>query len=159
VHHLIGVSFFLERAPRACSRARCVHRGAGRLTRKEKSAVTGGRRQRNAKEWITIVRRYMDFCFRVSSVPRVGELASLIAVSREELTRSFRAATGRSPAATFRAIQLRRAMNLLANSDRSTADIARAAAYGSVRAFYRAFFRSLGVTPTAYRLRLRRSRR
>jgi transcriptional regulator GlxA family with amidase domain len=109
-----------------------------------------------AVEWVTIVHRYMDFCFRVASVPRVDELASMIPISREELTRAFRAATGRSPAAAFRTIQLRRAMDLLENSDLLTVDIARAAAYGSVRAFYRAFFRTLGVTPTTYRLRSRR---
>ena len=111
--------------------------------------------KRNAEEWMTIVRRYMEFCFRTSSVPRVDELAVMLSISREELTRAFRAATGRSPAATFRGFQLRRAMDLLARSDQSTAGIAHAAAYGSTRAFYRAFLRSAGVTPTAYRRRSR----
>lgn len=107
--------------------------------------------KRSAKEWITIVRRYMLFCFRTGSVPRVEELATMLSISREEFTRTFRRATGRSPAATFRVIQLRWVMDLLANSDQSTVGIARAAAYGSTRAFYRAFQRSAGMTPTEYR--------
>jgi hypothetical protein len=80
-----------------------------------------------------IVRRYMLFCFRTGFVPRVDELVGMLSMSREEFTRAFCAATGRSPAATFRSMQLRWAMDLLANSDRSTADIASAAAYGSTR--------------------------
>jgi AraC-like DNA-binding protein len=112
--------------------------------------------KRDAKEWNRIVRRYMLFCFRTGSVPRVDELASMLSTSREEFTRAFCAATGRSPASTFRSIQLRWAMDLLANSDRSTAVIASAAAYGSTRAFYRAFRRCTGMTPTEYRRLFRR---
>jgi|SRR5229473_2194129 len=112
--------------------------------------------KRSAEAWITIVCRYMDLCFRTASVPRVDELATMLSLSREGLTRAFRAATGRSPAATFRLIQLRRARDLLANSDRPTAEIAHAAAYGSVRSFYRAFLRSAGVTPSRYRCVARR---
>jgi AraC-like DNA-binding protein len=107
--------------------------------------------KRSAEAWITIVCRYMDLCFRTTSVPRVDELAAMLSMSREGLTRAFRTAVGRSPAATFRGIQLRRAKDLLVNSEQSTADVARAVAYGSVRAFYRAFLRCVGMTPTKYR--------
>jgi AraC-like DNA-binding protein len=112
--------------------------------------------KRSAEEWIAIVSRYMRFCFRTGSVPRVDELATMLSMSREEFTRAFRGSTGRSPASTFRRMQLRSAMNLLAGSDRATADIARATAYGSTRAFYRAFLRGTGMTPTQYRSRARR---
>jgi AraC-like DNA-binding protein len=112
--------------------------------------------KRNAKEWIRVVRRYMLFCFRTGAVPRVDELAGMLSMSREELTRAFRAATGRSPASTFRSMQLRWVMHLLSNSEQSTAEIATAAAYGSTRAFYRAFRRYVGMTPTAYRRMFRR---
>jgi transcriptional regulator GlxA family with amidase domain len=114
--------------------------------------------KRDAQEWHRAVRRYMLFCFRTGSVPRVDELARLMSLSREEFTRAFCAATGRSPASTFRSIQLRWVRDLLANSDRSTADIAAAAAYGSTRAFYRAFRRAAGMTPTEYRRLMRRLR-
>ena len=112
--------------------------------------------KRSAEEWIVIVRQYMRFCFRTGSVPRVDELAAMLSMSREEFTRAFSSATGRSPASTFRRMQLRTAMQLLANSDQPTADIARATAYGSSRAFYRAFRRGVGMTPTQYRSRSRR---
>ena len=112
--------------------------------------------KRSAEEWGRIVSGYMRFCFRTATVPRVDELAAMLSLSREEFTRAFRSATGRSPASTFRRVQLRSAMNLLADSDRATADIARATAYGSTRAFYRAFLRGVGMTPTQYRSRCRR---
>lgn len=112
--------------------------------------------KRSAGEWMGVVSRYMRFCFRTGSVPRVDELAAMLSMSREELTRAFSSATGRSPASTFRRFQLRSAMDLLADSDRATADIARATAYGSTRAFYRAFLRGVGMTPTQYRCRSRR---
>jgi len=60
--------------------------------------------KRNAEDWMTVARQYMQFCFRTASVPRVDELAAMLSISREELTRLFSAATGRSPAATFREI-------------------------------------------------------
>lgn len=112
--------------------------------------------KRSAEEWVRIVSRYMRFCFRTGTVPRVDELAAMLSLSREEFTRAFRSGTGRSPASTFRRVQLRSAMKLLSGSDRDTADIARAAAYGSTRAFYRAFLRGAGMTPTQYRARSRR---
>lgn len=123
---------------------------------KRDSVPAEGDMRRNADEWNLIVRQYVVFCFRNASVPRVDELASILSMSREGFTRTFHAATGRSPAAVIHAMQLRRAKALLASSDQSTSDIAKAAAYGSVRAFYRAFRRYAGVTPTAYRLRIRR---
>lgn len=102
-----------------------------------------------------IASRYVSYCFKARAVPRVDELASLLSMTRETLTRRFRAATGGSPAATFRAIQLRRAKWLLAKSDQPTAEIASTTAFGSARAFYRTFLRDVGITPTEYRRRHR----
>jgi hypothetical protein len=48
-------------------------------------------------------------------------------MSRENLTRTFRTATGRPPAEVFRLIQIRHAKYLLACTDLSTVEIARAA--------------------------------
>lgn len=80
----------------------------------------------------------------------------MIGMSREGLTRAFREATGHSPADTFRALQLRRAKELLIATEHSTAEIARATAFGSARAFYRAFLRCIEMTPTEYRRQGRR---
>ena len=102
-----------------------------------------------------VMRRYVNYCCDVRTVPRVAELAAILSMPRETLSRRFRSATGRCPAAVFRTLQLKRARALLTKSDGSTADIAAATAFGSARAFYRAFLREVGITPTAYRRRSR----
>jgi AraC-like DNA-binding protein len=93
----------------------------------------------------------MAYCIRAGTVPRVDELAGMLHMSRDTLTRRFRVATGRSPGAALRALQLRRAMYLLTYTAQTTAEIALAAGYGSTRAFYRAFRRATGASPSAYR--------
>jgi transcriptional regulator GlxA family with amidase domain len=97
----------------------------------------------------------MNYCFRTGSVPRVDEMATMLSMSREGLTRAFRAATGQPPAEAFRCMQIRRAQHLLGSTEMATAEIARAAAFGSDRAFFRAFLRCTGVTPTDYRRTVR----
>lgn len=97
------------------------------------------------------MRSYMAYCIRAGTVPRVDELAGMLHMSRDTLTRRFRVATGRSPGAALRALQLRRAMYLLTYTAQTTAEIALAAGYGSTRAFYRAFRRATGASPSAYR--------
>jgi AraC-like DNA-binding protein len=89
-------------------------------------------------------------------VPRVDEFAALLHMSREHLTRSFRSATGMTPGFALRFLQLRRAVKLLETTDLSTAEVARAAAYGSTRAFYRAFLRATGMSPSTHRRNSRR---
>lgn len=116
-----------------------------------------GEMKRTPEEWLTLTRRYLSHCFRTASVPRVDEMARMLSISRETLTRAFRAATGVTPAEAFRRIQMRHAQNLLTTTHMSTSAIARAAAFGSNRAFYRAFLHYTGVTPTAYRQGARRA--
>ena len=111
--------------------------------------------RRNRRQWLELATRYVQYCFRAASVPRVDEMARLLGMSREGLTRAFCDATGYTPAHTFRALQLKRAKDLLMESDGSTAAIAHATAFGSSRAFYRAFQRCVGMTPTEYRRRSR----
>lgn len=111
--------------------------------------------KRTREEWLILARRYLRYCFRTASVPRVDEMAAMLSMSREGLTRAFRAATGGSPAETFRRLQMRHARHLLATTDMSISEIAHAAAFGSDRAFYRAFLRDVRLTPTEYRRRSR----
>src|SRR3954469_1201743 len=111
--------------------------------------------ERLKKQWLLRARRYVDSCFRRESAPRVDEFAALLQMSREHLTRSFGSATGMTPGVALRSLQLRRAMKLLENTDLSTAEVARAAAYGSTRAFYRAFLRARGMSPSAHRYNAR----
>jgi AraC-like DNA-binding protein len=115
--------------------------------------------KRDARQWLAVAWRYLQFCFENAAVPRVDELAARLHWSREGLTRAFRESTGRSPAAALRIMQLARARRLLAKTEMTTADVARAAAYGSTRAFYRAFVRNHGMTPSEYRKRRRAASR
>lgn len=111
--------------------------------------------KRSRARWLAMANSYLDHCFRMSSVPRVDEMARLIGMSREGFTRAFRASTGHSPADTFRSMQLHRAKELLLTSECSTEEIAKATAFGSARAFYRAFLRCVEMTPTEYRRQAR----
>lgn len=111
--------------------------------------------KRDRRQWLGLAIRYVQYCCREASVPRVDEMARMLGMSREGLTRAFRDATGFTPAHTFRILQLKRAKEMLIASDGSTANIAQATAFGSTRAFYRAFQRSVGMTPTEYRRRSR----
>lgn len=109
--------------------------------------------KRDRRQWLVLAVQYVQYCFRAATVPRVDEMARMLGMSREGLTRAFHDATGFTPAHAFRALQLKRAKDLLIGSDQSTAQIARAAAFGSTRVFYRVFQRCVGMTPTEYRRR------
>jgi len=103
------------------------------------------------EQWLLMAEAYMRHCYEGASVPRVGEFAAIIGRSREWTTRSFAAAVGRAPATVFRDIQIRRAKALLATTNRSIADVATSAAFGSTRAFYRTFLQCTGLGPTEFR--------
>ena len=103
------------------------------------------------KEWLRAAAAYMDGCFALATVPRVGEFAAGVGKSREWVTRAFKHAVGESPAAVFRTMQINRAKALLNNTDDPAAKIARDAAFGSERAFYRTFLDRTGLRPRTYR--------
>ncbi|HEX8359590.1 MAG TPA: AraC family transcriptional regulator [Longimicrobium sp.] len=106
---------------------------------------------RSVEEWDALTSEFMEHCLRAGRAPRVAAMARMLEVSRERLTREYGAATGRSPADAFRQFQVRRAQELLATTSLSTGEIARLAAFGSPRAFYRTFLHCVGVTPTELR--------
>lgn len=101
--------------------------------------------------WLRLAVSYMTECFEEASVPRVGEFAARLGLSREWATRAFTNAVGVPPALVFRRMQVNRAKTLLCSTEIATAQIARAAAFGSERAFYRTFRDCTGVSPTCYR--------
>lgn len=111
----------------------------------------------SAQQWMRKIRFYLAYCVRTGTVPRVDELAGMLHMPRETLSRHFRRATGQSPGAAIRTLQLRRAMDLLTDTEQTTVEIARAAGYGSTRAFYRAFRRATGVSPSVYRSTVKNS--
>jgi LacI family transcriptional regulator len=82
---------------------------------------------------------------------RVSEVVRELAVARRALEQRFVRLVGRTPAAEIRRVRIEEAKRLLVETDRSIADIGRAAGFGHQDLFSRVFRRSVGVTPSQFR--------
>jgi len=83
---------------------------------------------------------------------RVPALARRVGMSPRHFARVFVRHTGRTPAALVRTLRLATARRMLEDDGRSSlAQIAERSGHGSVESLRRAFVRSLGVSPGAYR--------
>ncbi|WP_156760975.1 helix-turn-helix domain-containing protein [Microbacterium karelineae] len=82
----------------------------------------------------------------------VERLAAIGAMSRTVFADRFRAVTGRTPAAYLTAVRVDAAKTLLADGA-SVSDAARRLGYASDEGFSRAFRRSTGLAPSAWRAR------
>jgi AraC-like DNA-binding protein len=101
---------------------------------------------------------YLHRCFSTEATPRVSELADLLAIPRENLSRAFAAEAGVSLSAYLKRCQLARAKRILETSTLSTTRIGYLAGFGTRRTFYRAFRRETGLSPDQYRrIRARKS--
>jgi AraC-like DNA-binding protein len=81
----------------------------------------------------------------------IGELAAEVALSRSAFATRFRRLVGESPKRYITRTRLAHAATLLHESDAPLAQIAAAAGYGTEFSFSRAFKRTFGIAPTAYR--------
>ncbi|GJE27621.1 AraC family transcriptional regulator [Methylobacterium organophilum] len=81
----------------------------------------------------------------------VAELAAVACMSVAHFTRSFRAATGRTPYDYVSGCRLDLAKRRLLNEDTQIAEIAAATGFSSQANFTRAFRKALGVTPAQLR--------
>ena len=97
------------------------------------------------------VDQYLYRCFSDEATPRVSELATLLGMTRERLSRDFAAAYGVSLSAYLKHRQIRHARKLLEASDLSTTRIGYLCGFGTRRTFYRAFRRNTGLSPDQYR--------
>ena len=97
------------------------------------------------------VDEYLRRCFSDEETPRVSELATLLGMTRERLSRDFAAAYGVALSAYLKHRQIRHARRLLDASDLSTTRIGYLCGFGTRRTLYRAFRRSTGFTPDQYR--------
>ena len=97
------------------------------------------------------VDQYLHRCFSDEETPRVSELATVLGMTRERLSRDFAAAYGVALSAYLKRRQIRHAQRLLAVSDLSTTRIGYLCGFGTRRTFYRAFRRNTGLSPEQYR--------
>jgi AraC-like DNA-binding protein len=100
---------------------------------------------------LSTVDGYLERCFLSEDPPRVSELASLLGVSRESLSRRFAEAAGISLTEYIKERQLAYAKALLTTSQLTTQRIAYRSGFGTRRTFYRAFRRATGISPAHYR--------
>jgi transcriptional regulator GlxA family with amidase domain len=81
----------------------------------------------------------------------VEDLARQASMSSRNLARHFKSATGTTPLQWLSTQRVRRAQELLENTDNSIDAIAQAAGMGTATTLRRHFHRTLGVPPDAYR--------
>lgn len=81
----------------------------------------------------------------------LDRLAEIACFSRFHFQRIYRAIAHETPAQTVRRLRLHRAATALLETDRPVAEIARAAGYGGVEAFTRAFAAAYAAGPGAFR--------
>ncbi|PYQ28568.1 MAG: hypothetical protein DMF56_15120 [Acidobacteria bacterium] len=104
------------------------------------------------------VDHYLHRCFSMEETPRVSELAALLGMTREKLSRDFTAEQRVALSAYLKQRQVVHAARLLERSPLSTTRIAYLAGFGTRRTFYRAFRRETGLSPDQYRrIRARKS--
>ena len=83
-----------------------------------------------------------------------GELR-FFAASRRAVERLFRNTLGRSPAEEIRQAHLRRARDLITTTELGMEDVARLSGFSGYKHLWMTFRTALGMTPVAYRERLR----
>jgi len=79
------------------------------------------------------------------------ELASELAISRRQLLRKFHSIIGLSPTEFIRSVRLKRAAQLLKDSQYNISEIADRVGFNNIRSFNQNFKDKFGVTPTQYR--------
>jgi len=101
--------------------------------------------------WIAAVESYLAECMNDGSPARASELAARLNITPVQLVREFRGSVGSNISVFLKARQVELAKLLLERTNLNTETIAFRAGFGTVRTFYRAFRRSTGMTPAAYR--------
>ncbi len=81
----------------------------------------------------------------------VAEVVRKLSIARRTLEQRFVRLLGRTPAAEIRRVRIEEAKRLLAESDKSIADVARGAGFSQQDLFSRTFRRTVGMPPSEYR--------
>jgi AraC family transcriptional regulator len=84
----------------------------------------------------------------------VSDLARTVDLSRFHFARAFKCTTGQSPYGFILSQRIERALLLLRTGNAPVEEVARAVGFSSASQFGRAFRKSVGEAPQAYRRRL-----
>lgn len=98
-------------------------------------------------------RRIRERLARPGPSPSVAELATLCGISARHLHRQFLALTGKTVADYIEATRIEEAKRLLGHGDRPIKAVAEACGFAHANSFARAFRRSTGLSPLAFRQR------
>lgn len=101
--------------------------------------------------WIAAAESYILECREGATSVRASEFALRMNRTPVQLAREFHTSVGSTVKDYFSGRQIEHAKELLRDTARSTVQIAAAAGFGTPRSFYRAFRRSAGLSPTAFR--------
>jgi len=82
----------------------------------------------------------------------VDDLASALALSRRQLARKFSSIIGLSPSEFISSVRLKRAAQLLKDSQYNISEISDWVGFSTIRSFNQNFKDEFGVTPTQYRI-------
>ncbi len=81
----------------------------------------------------------------------ISDLAKQVALTERTLLRRFQSATGKTPSAYLQMLRLQEAQEQLATTRTSIEQISYAVGYENTNAFRKAFLKTTGLTPSAYR--------
>ena len=114
-------------------------------------------RKPSAQDLIRTSLSYLDDCSRKQSVPHAGELATLLNLSTWALTRAFQRELGIRPGAYLKLCQIDRARLLLTRTSCPNNVVAYGAPFKTRGAFYKAFRRATGMTPSEFRMSVKKA--
>ena len=119
----------------------------------ERSEVSGEESQVSGESLDPMLQRVMQFVEEniANSDVNVGDMASAAAVSRSGLQRKVKQAMGITPQDLLREARIKRACQLLRQTDKTVAEVAYACGFSDPKYFSRSFKQSTGLSPTEYK--------
>ena len=119
----------------------------------ERSEAIGEESQVSGESLDPMLQRVMQFVEEniANSDVNVGDMASAAAVSRSGLQRKVKQAMGITPQDLLREARIKRACQLLRQTDKTVAEVAYACGFSDPKYFSRSFKQSTGLSPTEYK--------
>ena len=118
----------------------------------ERSEAIGEESQVSGESLDPMLQRVMQFVEEniANSDVNVGDMASAAAVSRSGLQRKVKQAMGITPQDLLREARIKRACQLLRQTDKTVAEVAYACGFSDPKYFSRCFKKLTGMTPTEF---------